>query len=71
MIWMNYILVDCEWGEWVEGDCSTTCGTGQQTNTREKVVNKEHDGNCTGKSTNVTSCVVDECPGVYLKMVKF
>ena len=68
---MNYIVVDCEWGAWVEGDCSTTCGTGQQTNTRGKVVKEDQVGNCTGESTNVTSCVVVECPGMYSKMVKF
>ena len=71
IICMNYIVVDCEWGAWVEGDCSTTCGNGQQTNTREKVVNEEPGGNCTGESTNVTSCVVVECPGMHSKMAKF
>ena len=72
IICMNYIVVDCEWGAWVEGDCSTTCGTGQQTNTRSKVVNDDHGGNCTGESTIVTSCLyLNPCPGMYLKMRNF
>ena len=64
IICINDISVDCEWGDWVEGDCSATCGTGQQNNTRTKLVEEAHGGNCTGESTNVTSCVVVECPGM-------
>ena len=71
IICINYIVVDCEWGNWVEGHCSTTCGTGQQNNTRNKLVNEDHGGNCTGESTNVTSCVVVECPGMHLKWRNF
>ena len=66
MICINSILVDCEWGAWVEGDCSTTCGTGEQTNTRTKLVKEAHGGKCTGGFTDVTSCLVAECPGMYL-----
>ena len=62
------ISVDCEWGDWVEGDCSTTCGTGEQNNTRTKLVEEAHGGNCTGGYTNVTSCLVVECPGMYLSL---
>ena len=68
MICINSILVDCEWGDWVEGDCSSTCGTGQQNNTRTKLVKETHGGNCTGGYTNVTSCIVVECPGIYLSL---
>ena len=69
MICINSILVDCEWGDWVEGDCSATCGTGQQTNTRTKLVEEAHGGKCTGGFTNVTSCLVAECPGMYLSSI--
>ena len=68
---MDYIVVDCEWGGWVEGDCSAKCGTGQQINTRDKLVEEDHGGVCTGESTNLTSCVAVECPGMYLKMQNF
>ena len=64
IICINYIVVDCEWGDWVEGDCSATCGAGQQNNTRTKLVEEAHGGNCTGESTNVTSCVVVQCLGM-------
>ena len=63
VIYAIAILVDCEWDDWVEGDCSATCGTGQQTNTRVKLTEEANGGTCTGKSTNVTSCLVVECPG--------
>ena len=66
MICINSILVDCEWGDWVEGDCSATCGTGEQNNTRTKLVEEAHGGTCAGGYTNVTSCLVVECPGMYL-----
>ena len=70
MICINSILVDCEWGDWVEGDCSATCGTGQQTNTRTKLVDEAHGGKCTGGFTDVTSCLVAECrPGMYLSSI--
>ena len=64
MICINSILVDCEWDDWVEGDCSATCGTGEQNNTRTKLVEEAYGGNCTGGYTNVTSCLVVECPGM-------
>ena len=69
IIFINDISVDCEWGAWVEGDCSTTCGTGEQTNTRTKLVEEAHGGNCTGGFTDVTSCLVAECPGMYLSSI--
>ena len=68
IICINDISVDCEWGDWVEGDCSATCGTGQQNNTRTKLVEEAHGGGCTGGYTNVTSCIVVECPGMYLNL---
>ena len=65
---MMSILVDCEWGGWVEGDCSTTCGTGQKLNTRIKLIEEANGGNCNGESTEVLSCLVVECPGMYLSL---
>ena len=57
--------MDCEWDDWVEGDCSRTCGAGQQNNTRVKLVEEANGGTCTGESSNVTSCLVSECPGTH------
>ena len=62
---MFSIVVDCVWGDWVEGDCSTTCGRGQQNKTRVKLLEEAHGGACDGNFTNVTSCLVVECPGKY------
>ena len=68
MICINSILVDCEWDDWVEGDCSATCGPGEKNNTRTKLIEEAHGGNCTGGYTHVTSCLVVECPGMYLSL---
>ena len=66
MICINFLLVDCVWGDWVaEGDCSVTCGTGEQNYTRTKLVEEANGGICEGESFNVTSCLVVECPGMY------
>ena len=64
-IYINHIIVDCVWSDWVEGDCSTTCGAGQQNNTRAKLIEETNGGNCTGESTEVLSCVFRPCPGTY------
>jgi len=55
--------VHCEWNEWVEGDCSKTCGGGMMTKTRTEKVSADHGGNeCTGLTSEEVSCNVDECP---------
>ena len=61
------ILVDCEWGEWAKGDCSTTCGAGQQNNTRVKVIEEAHGGVCNGESNVILSCIIAECPGTVFR----
>merc|ERR1719265_715245 len=38
----DVLLQDCEVGDWVDNDCSVTCGGGEQTVTREVV--QEMDG---------------------------
>ena len=63
------VSVDCVWNAWVNGTCTTTCGDGQQTNTRVKIIEEAYGGTCTGKSTDVVSCIDVECPGMYLRMI--
>ena len=64
-VYINDIIVDCVWSDWVEGDCSTTCGAGQQNYTRTKLIEETNGGNCTGESTENLSCLVLQCPGKY------
>ena len=64
IIYRPAISVDCEWAEWVEGICSTTCGTGQQNNTRVKLTEEANGGTCTGVSTELLSCLDVECPSM-------
>ena len=55
--------VDCEWSEWVTGDCSTTCGIGYRRNSRTKLVEEANGGTCTGESTEIEECNLQCCPG--------
>ena len=40
----SVILVNCEWDEWNEGECSKQCGGGKRTNTRAPRVNAAYGG---------------------------
>ena len=61
---MSSISVDCVWGDWIEGDCSTTCGTGEQTDTRVKLIEEANGGTCVGDSSNVSNCTLEQCRGM-------
>ena len=57
-------IVHCEWGDWVLGECSKSCGGGMLTQTRQVQVEAQHGGEeCPGVDTLVVSCNVNECPG--------
>ena len=56
-------LVDCVWGEWSKGSCSSSCGKATRTSTRIKIVKEVNGGNCEGKSTKTEFCKVPPCPG--------
>ena len=52
------------WGNWTIGNCNQTCGGGYRTDTRVPKVDGEHGGEeCTGHSSVIESCNVQECPG--------
>ena len=72
---MKFILfpilaIDCVWGEWTVGECSTTCGIGSRVSTRIKLVEEDNGGNCSGRSTKTEECNVQECPGNDLKYLR-
>jgi len=55
--------VHCEWGEWVVGECSSTCGDGVRVDTREKTIDARHGGEeCTGEASITEHCHAGECP---------
>ena len=55
--------VHCKWDVWQIGDCTLTCGGGTRTNTREKLVFKDHGGDeCVGPFSIEESCNVNKCP---------
>ena len=57
------LAIHCEWNDWILGECSQTCGTGTRTNTRTKSIVEEHGGTCTGQTSEIESCNIQECPG--------
>ena len=55
--------VDCVWGDWHHGACSTTCGIGSRKNTRIKLVEETNGGACPGQATEIEECNLRECQG--------
>ena len=53
----NVLLSKPVWSDWVEGECSVTCGTGTRTDTRTCT-----QGNCDGDASRTQSCEKPECP---------
>ena len=68
----NFIIsVNCEWDEWVIGQCSRECGGGKRINSRSIKVNATNGGtNCSGVSEITEICNIQECPGKKI-FVKF
>ena len=62
--------VDCEWGDWVVGECSITCGGGTRSNSRERKIDAAFGGReCPGLASITEACNVQECPGSLLSIV--
>ena len=57
-------LVDCKWGNWTFGECSSSCGGGIRLDTRQELIHATNGGNeCTGPSNLTENCNIQECPG--------
>ena len=55
-------LVDCEWNEWVIGECSEECGDGIQTMTRTIKAKEQFGGKpCEGEKSIEETCFIKEC----------
>ena len=57
------ISVHCQWSAWIVGSCSKSCGGGQQTKQRTKLVTESDDGKCSGQSSVTESCNTISCNG--------
>ena len=67
IMYVIYLSVNCEWDNWVVGNCSVTCGNGTQINTRAKKVNATDGGiDCEGESFENKPCNLTVCPGKAL-----
>ena len=63
---LNHGVVDCEWDDWMIGECDKDCGGGMRTNIRAVKSPADHGGKeCTGASSVDESCNVQECPGYW------
>ena len=57
-------LVDCEWSNWIIGQCSKSCGAGFRRRTRSPKIESQNGGkDCDGRSTVFENCYLSECPG--------
>ena len=56
--------INCEWDEWNNDDCSSSCGNGTRIRKREKQLIEEYGGTCTGEPFNVEECNTGPCPGI-------
>ena len=65
--WVNlFILVNCEWGEWILGGCSKECGGGVRINKRNHKIEASYGGDeCSGGSNSTQPCNTQECPGMF------
>ena len=57
----HYFILCTVWSEWKLGECSVTCGTGEQTDTRTCLR-----GNCEGGKTRKTYCSKPTCPSEFV-----
>ena len=59
----NIIIVHCEWGEPVIGECSVTCGEGMRIDTRVKLIEADFGGDdCDGEAFVQEYCHAGDCP---------
>ena len=57
------VSVECEWGPWMTGECSATCGDGVQKMTRSILAVEQFGGKpCEGESSMEEPCSNEECP---------
>ena len=64
--------VDCQLSEWTPKDeCSKTCGTGEQSWSREVVVAARNGGaQCDDHRKEIRACNTNPCPGIIqLKLI--
>ena len=59
-------VVHCQWGDWMIGNCSVTCGGGTRTKSRTPKVSPEYGGiACEGPDSVEEICNLHKCPGIY------
>ena len=63
--YLQYSGIDCKWTDWVEGECSVTCGRGTQVNTRKSLSYIPAYGGTCGSSHETVECNKGECPGIF------
>ncbi|XP_057304907.1 hemicentin-1-like isoform X1 [Hydractinia symbiolongicarpus] len=64
--------VDGQWGPWLSGQCSQTCGTGRMTRSRycNNPTPRNCRSDCTGTHTTIVDCYLRSCPDEKKKKKK-
>ena len=65
----SYILVNCQWSSWAVGSCSKSCGGGQRTKQRTKLVTESNGGKCSGQTSITEPCNTVSCNGMLFCMI--
>ena len=61
---LGTVPIDCEWGTWEIGTCTSSNGGCIRTNTRTKTSKESNGGQCNGKQETVQEdCNADDCIG--------
>ena len=58
------VTVGCKWSRWEVESCSKSCGGGQRTKIRRKMIGEHFLGTCPGQSFLAESCNTNHCPGI-------
>ena len=54
------------WTDWTQGQCSHSCGEGLRENTRTKITQEQHGGECLGNDKEQETCNSTPCTGKLL-----
>ena len=64
--------MDCTWSNWESwGSCSKTCGYGSKTRSRSKNGPYNGGSECSGSSSESTSCNTERCPGEEIVIILY
>ena len=71
-MFLCFLLVDCEWGEWTESKASATCGEAFKTKTRKIIQKAAYGGKqCEGSSFKKDNVQLAPCASKCIILILF